>query len=142
VSDAAIGSTLYARYPNLRVGTSYLQLSGTSMAAAVASGAVALILEAQRVAHPGTPALTPNAVKAILQYSSVPVRDGSGASIPLVWFESFFRAGRVTSSEPAWPQALRRFSRAASIGCCRFSLDRWCCCTEISSSIWSACGIR
>lgn len=77
-SDAAIDSTLYTRYPDLRVGSNYLRLSGTSMAAAVTSGAVALILEANRVAHPGAPALTPNAVKAILEYSSLPVRDASG----------------------------------------------------------------
>jgi serine protease AprX len=43
----------------------YLSLSGTSMAAPVVSGAVALMLQAN-------PALTPNAVKAILQYTSQP----------------------------------------------------------------------
>jgi serine protease AprX len=43
----------------------YLSLSGTSMAAPVVSGAVALMLQAN-------PALTPNAVKAILQYTSRP----------------------------------------------------------------------
>ncbi|MEO8259114.1 MAG: S8 family serine peptidase [Acidobacteriota bacterium] len=49
----------------------FLQLSGTSMAAGVASGVVALVLEANR--QGGAPSLTPNAVKAILQYTATAV---------------------------------------------------------------------
>src|SRR5262249_50712665 len=41
----------------------YLSLTGTSMAAPVVSGVVALMLEAN-------PSLTPNAIKAILQYTA------------------------------------------------------------------------
>jgi len=78
VSVAASGSTLVTQYPSARVGANYLKLSGTSMAAAVASGTVALLLEANRSAHPNAPALTPNAVKAILQYSSLRIRDAAG----------------------------------------------------------------
>jgi serine protease AprX len=79
VSNAAPGSTLYVNYPSARVSTSYLRLSGTSMAAAVMSGAVALIVEANRTAHPGAPPLTPNAVKAILEYSSLRMHDANGS---------------------------------------------------------------
>ena len=67
VSVAASNSTLYTTYPTARVGTNYLRLSGTSMAAAVASGTVALLLEANKTAFPNGPPLTPNTIKAMLQ---------------------------------------------------------------------------
>jgi serine protease AprX len=70
VSLAAPNSTLYAaQTAYLLAGTRstaakpYLSLSGSSMAAPVVSGTVALMLQANS-------SLTPNAVKAILQYTS------------------------------------------------------------------------
>lgn len=68
-------STFYSRYADyLLDGTRatpykpYLSLTGTSMAAPLVAGTVALMLQAN-------PQLTPNAVKAILQYTAE-VRDG------------------------------------------------------------------
>jgi serine protease AprX len=65
------GSMYVSRSPYLLNGTvpvgylPYLSLSGTSQATPVVSGTAALMLQAN-------PALTPNAVKAILQYTAQP----------------------------------------------------------------------
>ena len=72
------GSTLFNTKPLMRLwGTvptatePYLSLSGTSMASPVVSGTIALMLQAN-------PALTPNLVKAILQFTAES-RDGYNA---------------------------------------------------------------
>jgi subtilisin family serine protease len=69
-SIAEAGSTLWNTKPLMRLwGTvptatePYLSLSGTSMAAPVVSGTIALMLQAN-------PSLTPNLVKAILQFTA------------------------------------------------------------------------
>jgi serine protease AprX len=73
VSDVPTSSTLASQYPGglmKTTGTTNLmKLSGTSMAAGVVSGVVAMMLDANRTLHPGA-ALTPNAIKAILQYTA------------------------------------------------------------------------
>ena len=71
LSVAAVGSTL--RLVQERRGNvgNYMRLSGTSMAAGVVSGMVATILQSN-------PALTPNALKMVLQYSSIPVKQDDG----------------------------------------------------------------
>src|SRR5207249_5873477 len=70
VSLAAAGSHFYqTKAASLLAGTiataslPYLSLTGTSMAAPVVAGTVALMLQAN-------PSLTPNAVKSILQYTA------------------------------------------------------------------------
>ena len=52
----------------------YMRLSGTSMAAGVTTGVVALVLQANR-------GLTPNTVKAILEYSSIRVLGDDGKPV-------------------------------------------------------------
>src|SRR5678816_4332573 len=85
VAVGAYGGSLYNQYSERRVwGRSdekkarYFRLSGTSMAAAVTSGVVALMLEANRAAYDAP--LTPNAVKAILEYTALPLYSADALS--------------------------------------------------------------
>ena len=80
VSTTGADSSILLENPQLEVeqtsisGTPYLKLSGTSMATAVTSGVVASMLGASRSTF-GETTLSPNAVKAILQYSALPLPD-------------------------------------------------------------------
>lgn len=72
---AASGSTL-SEASTLSASGSAAKLYGTSMAAATASGVVALLLQANRAAFPDSAsALTANSIKAVLQYTSLAVTD-------------------------------------------------------------------
>lgn len=67
----------------LQSGTSgYIRLSGTSMAAAVATGVVALMIDANRMDNPQT-RLTPNTIKMMLQFSALHVDRTGDALTPL-----------------------------------------------------------
>jgi hypothetical protein len=79
ISNATPDSTLYQMYPSVRVDAVHMRLNGTSMAAAVTSGVVALVIEANRRTHPHAPPLTPNAIKAMLQFSATHVGFASAA---------------------------------------------------------------
>jgi serine protease AprX len=102
VSNDAIGSTLAIDYPSLVLtsgNTRYLRLSGSSMATGVVAGLAAVMIEAnqyagyqrwhasqaglkrnEKTAFVAPPALTSNAIKAMLQYSATQIHDGSGAT--------------------------------------------------------------
>lgn len=63
VSLRAAGSTVDASYPSARVGSHYFKGSGTSMSAAVAGGAAAIVLQAD-------PSLTPDELKGRIMGSA------------------------------------------------------------------------
>ena len=71
LSVAAVGSTLRQMQEQRGNVGNYMRLSGTSMAAGVVSGTVATVLQQN-------PHLTPNAMKMVLQYSSIPVKQDDG----------------------------------------------------------------
>jgi serine protease AprX len=79
VSLRVPGSTLDVLNPDRVVtaanGAQYFRMSGTSMATGVASGVVALLLQA----HPG---LKPNQVKGILTATAAPFGQLAGVSVP------------------------------------------------------------
>jgi serine protease AprX len=117
VSLAVPGSTFYAtKAASLRGGTlalgakPYLVLSGTSMAAPVVSGTVALMLQAN-------PTLTPNLIKAILQYTAQQypgydaLRQGAGflnalGAVRLAKYYAGAAAGEPMPVQQAWSRQI------------------------------------
>jgi len=108
------GSTLYSTFSAYllpgTIATSYppyLSLSGTSMSTPVVSGSVALMLQAN-------PSLTPNAVKAILQYTSQvypaydPLTEGAGFlnAAGAVTLARYFSQGGTYPSDPTWSRRI------------------------------------
>jgi serine protease AprX len=117
ISLATPGSTFYASKAayllagKLGLGSKpYLSLSGTSMAAPVVSGTVALMLQAN-------PNLTPNLIKAILQYTAQvypgysPLRQGAGflntlGAVRLAQFYVNPKAGDRMPTQSVWSRQI------------------------------------
>ena len=74
IAPVGIDSELFRQNPERRAGTHYLELSGTSTAAPVVSGVVALMLEQD-------PSLTPDEVKARLLASADRLRDSQAGAV-------------------------------------------------------------
>lgn len=123
VSLAAPGSTFYSSKSQYLVAGSvataampYVTLSGTSMAAPVVSGTVALMLQAN-------PSLTPNLVKAILQYTAQPypgynaLQEGAGFLNTL----GAVTLSRVFAGSTGWLPVPRTWSRTIIWGNHRLS---------------------
>ena len=79
-STTSANGSILLENPQLEVdtgtvqGVPYIRLSGTSMATAVTTGVVAQMIQAHTVgSHGGR--LTPNAIKALLQYSALPLAE-------------------------------------------------------------------
>jgi serine protease AprX len=116
ISLSAPGSTFYSLNSAFLVGgllslftKPYLSLSGTSMAAPVVSGTVALMLQVN-------PSLTPNLIKAILQYTAQPypgyspLREGAGFlnTAGAVSLAAYYTGvlGRTMPVQPIWSRQI------------------------------------
>ena len=78
LAAAATNQTLYTLFPAMRrtvAGRPYLTLSGTSMAAGVVSGSVALMIEEAKGTFGAAPPAS--AIKAMLQASAFPMKDAT-----------------------------------------------------------------
>jgi serine protease AprX len=144
VSLAVPGSTFYVTKVaalitgKLPLGSKpYLALSGTSMAAPVVSGTVALMLQAN-------PRLTPNLVKALLQYTSQDyegysaLRQGAGflntlGAVRLAKYYASPRAGDRMPTQKVWSRQIIWGSHRLTNGIIKPAANAWA-----SNIVWGA----
>jgi len=144
VSLAVPGSYFYAQKAQylldgkIPLGSKpYLTLSGTSMSAPVVSGTVALMLQAN-------PRLTPNLVKAILQYTAQvypgysPLREGAGFlnSLGAVRLAKYYyapKAGDVMPVQSVWSRTIIWGNHRLQHGVIKPSANAWA-----SNIIWGS----
>jgi serine protease AprX len=158
-SNAALlnGTVASSQYP-------YMSLTGSSMAAPLVTGTIALMLQAN-------PALTPNASKAILQYTAqsypghdfltqgagflnakgavdlasylsapatTPYPSGAGWSRHLIWGNHLAHGGRLSADANAWPTSVTWGAGASPDG----ARIRWgftcstTACDEVTTKPW------
>jgi subtilisin family serine protease len=136
VSLAVPGSTFYQqKVGSLLAGSiltafkPYLALSGTSMAAPVVSGTVALMLQAN-------PSLTPNLVKAILQYTAEhragysALRQGAGflntfGAVQMARFFATARSGDRLQLGEGWSRTINWGSHRVTGGYIKPTANAW-----------------
>jgi len=138
VSLAVPGSSFYSSKAAFLVGPKgmiklstmpYLSLSGTSMAAPVVSGSVALMLQAN-------PKLTPNLIKAILQYTAqeypgyTVMRQGAGflntlGAVRLAKFYADNKPGTAMPVQKVWSQQVIWGNHRISGGYLNASANAW-----------------
>lgn len=132
VSVLAPSSAFQALCPNCSIGGQYFKAGGTSMAAPVVSGAVALLLQAR-------PTLTPNQVKALLMGTDKPLV-GSGNGAGMIDIERALYA--QTNTVPAVnlklvPNALIEYANRAGVDISKWTRSTWSSAPSQYSSSWA-----
>lgn len=112
----APGSYLDEHYPNARAGTRYFKGTGTSQAAALVSGGVALLLSRD-------PSLTPDAVKNLLMDSAAPVTGPSGCGGAKAMDLETARYTAVDWTPQTWPSSTGTGSLDDARGSIRLELN-------------------
>jgi serine protease AprX len=107
-----------SEYPDARVGTGYFKGSGTSQAAAVVSGAVALLLQDR-------PELTPDQVKAVLTKTAtgMPKADAAGQGAGELDIAQAVKASVPRNATQTWPRSTGLGSLEGARGTSHITLD-------------------
>lgn len=132
VSVLAPGSAFQALCPNCSIGGQYFKAGGTSMAAPVVSGAVALLLQAR-------PNLTPNQVKALLMGTDKPVAGNKvGTGMIDVERALFTQTYHVPAANVGVvPNHLIEFANRAGVDISRWTRSTWSSAPGQFSATWA-----
>jgi serine protease AprX len=129
---------LYKKGASPTDSTNYFRLSGTSMAAPVVAGAVALMLQK-------TPTLSPDAIKARLMLSADKWKQPDGTADPLTFGAGYLNIlGAMSSTATPNQPAMSPTLSITSDGGVQVNPDRalWGHALDGSSAIWGVSGIN